>query len=283
MSTAYEQVIEPTRGWFPVSWKEISHYRDLLLLLVRKDFVTKFKQTVLGPAWFVIQPLLTTLVFTIVFGNFAGVSTDGLPGVPFYLAGLLLWSYFAACLPAIGSSLVVNANLFGKVYFPRIIVPFSILVANLISLGLQILTFLAFFLYYRFFTDVGHQMQLTWAVWLLPLLVFQTAMIALGCGLWLASITAKYRDVTMVMTFIVQTWMYATPVIYPLSEVPERFRILAALNPMTAVVEGVRYAFFGQASITSVHVLVSVLVTLTLLITGLALFGRIERTFVDYI
>lgn len=282
-ATNYELVIEPARGWLNIRWRELLHYRDLTLLLVRRDFVSKYRQTVLGPAWFVIQPLLTTLVFTVIFGNVARLGTDGMPHVPFYLAGLLLWSYFAQSLPAIGSCLIVNSNLFTKVYFPRLVVPLSIILSNLIALGLQFVTFLAFWAYYRFGTEAGGAMQANWTVLLFPLLVLQTAMIAAGVGLWLAVITSQYRDLQHLIPFIVQIWMYASFIIVPLSEVPERFRLWTALNPMVAVVEGTRYAFLGKAALTPLHVGVSASLTLAVFATGLAAFGRIERKFVDYI
>jgi lipopolysaccharide transport system permease protein len=282
-TTNYELVIEPSKGWFDIRWRELLHYRDLTLLLVRRDFVSKYKQTVLGPAWFVIQPLLTTLVFTIIFGNVARLGTDGMPHVPFYLAGLLLWSYFAQSLPAIGSCLIVNSNLFTKVYFPRLVVPLSILLSNLIALALQFVTFLAFWAYYRYATEAGAVMQANWTVLLFPLLIIQTAMLAGGVGLWLAVITSQYRDLQHLMSFIVQIWMYASFIIVPLSDVPERFRLWAALNPMVAVVEGTRYAFLGKAALTPLHIGVSAAITLVVFATGVAAFGRIERKFVDYI
>ena len=281
--TNYEQIIEPTRGWRVIDWRALVHYRDLLYLMVRRDFVAKYKQTVLGPAWFIIQPLITTLMFTVVFGKIAKIPTDGIPGQVFYLCNLLAWTYFSQSLPTIATSLITNAGLFTKVYFPRLIVPLAALVSNLLAFGLQLVTFLGFYFYFKFATPEGAGIQANLTLLALPLLILQTALISLGFGLWLAALTAKYRDFTHLMHFLVQLWMYATPVILPLRLVPEKLRIVFALNPMTAVVESFRYAFFSHATVNAGYLGLSVAITLVVLISGLLVFSRVEKTFVDVV
>ncbi len=281
--TNYEQIIEPTRGWRVIDWRALVHYRDLLYLMVRRDFVAKYKQTVLGPAWFIIQPLITTLMFTVVFGKIAKIPTDGIPGQVFYLCNLLAWTYFSQSLPTIATSLITNAGLFTKVYFPRLIVPLAALVSNLLAFGLQLVTFLGFYFYFKFATPEGAGIHANLTLLALPLLILHTALISLGFGLWLAALTAKYRDFTHLMHFLVQLWMYATPVILPLRLVPEKLRIVFALNPMTAVVESFRYAFFSHATVNAGYLGLSVAITLVVLISGLLVFSRVEKTFVDVV
>ena len=281
--TNYEQIIQPTRGWRVIDWRALVHYRDLLYLMVRRDFVAKYKQTVLGPAWFIIQPLITTLMFTVVFGKIAKIPTDGIPGQVFYLCNLLAWTYFSQSLPTIATSLITNAGLFSKVYFPRLIVPLAALVSNLLAFGLQLVTFLGFYFYFKFATPEGAGIHANLTLLALPLLILHTALISLGFGLWLAALTAKYRDFTHLMHFLVQLWMYATPVILPLRLVPEKLRLVFALNPMTAVVESFRYAFFSHATVNAGYLGRSVAITLVVLISGLLVFSRVEKTFVDVV
>lgn len=281
--TNYEQIIQPTRGWRVIDWRALVHYRDLLYLMVRRDFVAKYKQTVLGPAWFIIQPLITTLMFTVVFGKIAKIPTDGIPGQVFYLCNLLAWTYFSQSLPTIATSLITNAGLFTKVYFPRLIVPLAALVSNLLAFGLQLVTFLGFYFYFKFATPEGAGIHANLTLLALPLLILHTALISLGFGLWLAALTAKYRDFTHLMHFLVQLWMYATPVILPLRLVPEKLRLVFALNPMTAVVESFRYAFFSHATVNAGYLGLSVAITLVVLISGLLVFSRVEKTFVDVV
>src|SRR6516165_5296704 len=229
----YEIVIRPTRGWFHLNLADLWRYRDLLLLLVHRDFVARYKQTILGPAWYVLQPLLTTVVFSIIFGGIAKIPTDGLPPILFYLTGLLGWNYFAQTFQSTSGTLVVNAGLFGKVYFPRLIVPLSAVISNLVALAIQFATFLAAWIYFKLFTDAGELFGFSVGIVWLPLVLFQVAALSLGVGLWLSALTAKYRDFTFLSGFIIQLWMYATPVIYPLSQIPEKWRWIAVLNPMT--------------------------------------------------
>ena len=277
----YELVIRPTRGWFNLQLADVWRYRDLLFLLVHRDFVSKYKQTILGPAWFILQPLLTTVVFTLIFANVAKIPTDGLPPVIFYLAGLLPWSYFAQTFQSTSSTLVANAGLFGKVYFPRLVVPLSAVISNCIALTLQLATFLAFWAYFKFFTPAGPSFGFTNAVVWFPLLLLQIAALSLGVGLWLSALTAKYRDFAFLSGFIIQIWMYATPVIYPLSQIPEKWRWLAVLNPMTMPVESIKYMFLGQGVVVPAYVGASVAIAALCLLSGILVFNKVEKTFVD--
>ena len=276
-----EIIIEPNRSWFRIPWREIVQYRDLLYLLVRRDFVSKYKQTVLGPLWFVIQPLMTTLMFTVVFGKIAKIPTDRLPPMLFYLCGMLAWGYFAKCLGGTASTFVGNAHLFGKVYFPRLVVPLSVIVSNLMSFGIQLATFAAFWVYFKWFTAAGVLIRPNLFILTLPLLLVQTAAIGLGVGLWMSALSAKYRDFSYLADFMAQLWMYATPVVYPLSVVPERWRWVVALNPMAGIVESYRYALLGAGTVDPVYMGLSVLTTGLVLVSGLLVFNKVERTFID--
>lgn len=276
-----EFIIQPTSTWFRIPWREILQYRDLLFLLVRRDFVAKYKQTVLGPAWFIIQPLVTTLVFTVIFGKIAKISTDELPTMLFYLCGMLAWQYFSQCMQGTSMTFVANAGLFGKVYFPRLVVPLSVIISNLVAFTIQLITFLCFWVFYKFATDAGGRFGMTWWVLALPAMLLQTAAIGLGVGLWMSALTAKYRDFVHVSGFMNQLWLYATPVVYPMSAVPETWRWVFAMNPMSGIVETYRYAFLGAGTVSSVHLGISVLTTVILLVSGLLVFSRTERTFID--
>ncbi len=277
----YEIVIQPNSSWLYFDWKGLLEYRDLLVLLVRRDFLARYKQTLLGPAWFILQPLLTTVIFTVIFGKGVKISTEGIPPYLFYFCALVPWSYFSQCLSAISLSLTGNANLFRKVYFPRLIIPLSIILSNLMAFLLQLFTFLGFYFYFKFFTPQGAQIHPTAALFFLPLLLLQTAATSLGVGLWVAALTVKYRDFQHLVTFAVQLWMYLTPVIYPASVIPERWRFLIAFNPMAGVVECHRYAFFGTGMIESAYLSISAFTALFFLLTGLLIFNKVQRTFVD--
>lgn len=283
MSSTAEIVIRPTRGWFRLDLADLWRYRDLLWLLVHRDFVSKYKQTVLGPAWFILQPLMMTAVFTVVFGMVARIPTDGVPPVLFYLAGLLGWSYFAQTFQVTSSTLTFNASIFGKVYFPRLVVPLSTVISGLLAFGLQLATFLAFLGYYKFFTPAGAGLTVGTGILWFPAVMVQIAALSLGVGLWMAALTAKYRDFAFLSGFLVQIWMYATPVIYPLSRIPEEWRWVAAVNPMTTPVESIKLMFLGQGTVDPLHAAISVGLTLFFLVTGLALFQKVERTFVDVV
>jgi lipopolysaccharide transport system permease protein len=274
----YQYAITPKDKFLDLRLKDIWQYRDLLVLFVRRDFVATYKQTILGPIWFIIQPLLTTIVFTIVFGNIAKLSTDGLPPMLFYLAGVTSWNYFAECLKKSADTFTANAGIFGKVYFPRIIVPLSITITNIITFGIQLTLFLGFLAYYMF---TGASIAPNWYICTLPLLVLTMGFMGLGFGLYLTSMTTKYRDFKFLVAFGVQLLMYATPVIYPVSEVPEKYQWIILANPMTSIIETFRYAFLGAGNMSWSGLAYSVGFTLVLFISGLLLFNKTEKNFMD--
>jgi lipopolysaccharide transport system permease protein len=281
VSDDHELVIKPTRGWLSLDLVEVWRYRDLLGLLIHRDFVAKYKQTILGPTWFVLQPLLMTAVFTVVFGSVAKIPTDGLPPILFYLTGLLGWSYFAQTFANASGTLLNNAGLFGKVYFPRLVVPLAGAASNLLTFGIQLATVLAAWGWFKLFSPLGDHFGMARAIVWLPLLVIQIAALSLGVGLWLSALTSKYRDFAFLTPLLVQVWMYATPVIYPLSQVGERWRWLASLNPMAMPTEAIRFMFLGHASVTPGYLALSIGDTTALLLSGLVVFNRVEKTFVD--
>ncbi|MDD5194128.1 MAG: ABC transporter permease [Candidatus Omnitrophica bacterium] len=278
----YEIIIKANRNWFYIDWRGLLHYRDLLFLLVKRDFISRYKQTILGPLWFFIQPIVTTLVFTVVFNRVAKLSTDKLPPFLFYLCGITIWDYFSRCVAATSISLISHAQLFEKVYFPRLIVPLSNILSNLFSFAIQIATFVVFYIYFKYFTGAGILIDPSpHTLAILPILLLQTAAFALGVGLWVSALTAKYRDLSLLMTFIIQLWMYVTPVIYPVSTIPSHWRFIMAINPMASVVDLFRYAFFGTVALSLKYLGISILITVLTLVSGLLVFNKIERTFVD--
>jgi lipopolysaccharide transport system permease protein len=278
----FEVTLRPDTSWLRLELGSLWRYRDLLSLLVWRDFVSKYKQTILGPLWFVVQPLCMTLVFTVIFGAVARLSTDGLPPLLFYLCGQLGWNYFAQNLSSNSATFVNNSALFSKVYFPRLIVPLASLVTNLLAFGIQALTFVAFYVYFKY-TRHFDGFGVSSGVVMLPLLVLQTAVLSLGVGLVLSALTAKYRDLTHLSPLLIQVWMYATPVIYPLSTFPMKWRWIAVVNPMTPIVESFRLVLLGTGTVEPRHVAASIAITVAVTIAGLLLFGRIERTFVDIV
>jgi len=274
----WTMVIRPQRGWWDLRLGELWRYRDLVMLFVRRDFVAQYKQTILGPLWYLIQPVLTTVVFTVVFGNIAGLPTDGLPSFVFYLSGTVIWQYFAENLNKTSQTFITNAQLFGKVYFPRLAVPVSILISNLITFSIQFGLFLVFALY---FMVRGSAVQPNLAILLTPVLLLMMAGLGLGFGIIVSSLTTRYRDLRFLVTFGVQLWMYGTPVIYPVSAIPERFRLLIMANPLTPIVETFRYAYLGAGTVHSWHLLYSAAFMLAVLLGGTLLFNRVEQTFMD--
>lgn len=274
----WTMVIRPRRNWFDLRLNELWAYRDLVALFVWRDFVAQYKQTILGPLWYLIQPVLTTVTFTLVFGRLAGLSTDGVPDFLFYMAGAVVWSYFSACLTKTANTFTGNAAIFGKVYFPRLAVPVSILFSNLIAFAIQLALFLAFLAYYML---SGAAVAPT--IWLLamPLLLLLMAGLGLGIGIIVSSLTTRYRDLQFLVAFGAQLLMYATTVIYPLSAVPEKYRWVLVANPMTPVVETFRFAFLGQGMVELLHLAYSVAFTLVVLVVGVVLFSRVEQTFMD--
>jgi len=276
-------IIQPSKGLLHIDWRGLLEYRDLLVLLVRRDFLAKYKQSVLGPLWFIIQPLATTIVFTVIFGNVAKLPSDGMPKMLFYLCALVPWNYFAVSLQSTATSFTTNMHLFGKVYFPRLIVPLSVVVSNLIAFAIQLLTFLGFFVYFKFFSVAGPLIRPSLELALVPVLLLQVALLSLGFGLLISALTVKYRDLVYAMTFLVQLWMYATPIVYPLSQIPVQWQWVFALNPMTAVIEMFRYAFLGSGAIKPWVLGVSLSMTILILAIGIVLFSRVEKTFMDTI
>ncbi len=237
-----------------------------------------YKQTILGPLWFLFQPLFTTLVFTVVFGRIAKLSTDGLPQILFYLSGIVAWNYFSGCLNKTSDTFVANAGIFGKVWFPRLAVPISIVISNLITFAIQFLLFMGFWFY--FFIN-GSTINTQPLIMLLPFLIVQMAALGLGCGIIISSLTTKYRDLTQLVGFGVQLWMFATPIVYPTSQIPERFQWIIALNPMSPIIEVFRYSFLGAGTINPSHIALSVLTTVVVLFIGIILFSRVEKSFMD--
>lgn len=283
--TDLEIRIRPNTSWFHIDFQGLKNYRDLLWLLVQRDFTAKYKQTILGPLWFLISPLLNSLAFTLVLGKIMGVLTDGLPPLIFFLSGQLGWTYFSTVLGATSNSLAGNTHLFAKVYFPRIIPPFAVSLSSLLALVIQLLTFLAFYAVHQFTHAPETRLAApTWLWALFPLVVFHMAVLALGVGLVLSALSAKYRDVQQVQGFIVNLWMYFTPVIFPLSSLTSKYpnvAWIADLNPMTAIVEMTRRLFLGVGTVSLPSYLVSVAITVVLFAIGLFSYQKSARTFVD--
>lgn len=273
----WSDIIEPRRNWFDWRLGDLWRARDLILLFVWRDFVSVYKQTILGPLWYLIQPILTTLTFTVVFGQIASLPTDKLPDFVFYMAGSVIWAYFAECLNKTSVTFISNSSLFGKVYFPRLAVPISILLSNLIAFLIQFVLFLIFVLYYWMKGLVAPN----WSVALLPLYLLIMAGLGLGLGIIVSALTTRYRDLQFFVRFGVQLFMYATPVIYPLSSIPQKYRIFILANPLTSVVEGFRYSFLGAGELNATLLSYSVVFTLVALTIGIMLFNRIEATFMD--
>lgn len=275
----YRTHIRANRPWWIINWRELLEYRDLFWLTVHRDLTSIYKQSVLGPLWFVIQPIMTTLVFTVIFGNIAGMNTDGIPSFLFYQSGLVLWNYFAGVMNGAASSLLANAGVLRKVYFPRLIPPLSSVVTYLGHFCINFMLFLAFFTY---FLVKGSPIHPSWWVLLLPLLIFHCACVGLGAGLWLSAMTIKYRDISFALPFLTQLWMFASPVILPSSSF-SNWKWLIAVNPMAGVIELFRFSFLGAGSPDRVILISSFLVGLLLLGSGLLVFNRAQRTFVDTI
>ena len=273
--------ITPDNNLLDLKLKDVWHYRDLLLLLVRRDFVSFYKQTILGPLWFFIQPLFTTIIYTFIFGNLAAIPTDGLPQPLFYLAGITAWNYFADCLTKTSSVFTANAGLFGKVYFPRLIVPLSIVISNLIRFGVQMALFVVMMAVYWI---KGASFHPNAYLLLFPFLLLLMAMLGLGLGMIISAMTTKYRDLTFLITFGIQLLMYLTTVIYPLSVVKAkypRYLWLVEYNPMTPIIEAFRYGFLGQGTFTMLSLGITTAITTVILLFGIVIFNRVERTFVD--
>lgn len=283
-SQQWDLVIKGHTSLFDLKFNDLWRYRDLLIMFVKRDFVSFYKQTILGPLWFFIQPIFTTLVFTFVFGNLAGISTDGVPQQLFYLVGITSWSYFSDCLTKTSTVFKDNASIFGKVYFPRLIMPLSIVVSNLVRFGVQLLLLLLMMGYFYLFPAEGMHFSVTTAIFFFPVLILLMALLGLGIGLIITAITTKYKDLTFLVTFGVQLLMYATTVIYPLSYAKEKgYGTIVELNPMTGIIEAIRYAFLGKGEFDLSSMSYSVIVTLVVLFFGILIFNKTEKNFVDTI
>lgn len=270
--------IKPHSKWYDLRLKEIFRYKDLLFLFVRRDFVSIYKQTILGPLWFFIQPIITAITFTVIFGNLAKISTDGLPQVLFYMCGITLWNYFSDTLTKTSDTFSANANIFGKVYFPRMIMPLSVVVSNLIKLGVQFLLFIAIWIYYLIQTNQVHPNS---TIVLVPFLIILIGFMGLSFGIIISSLTTKYRDLKFLVTFGVQLMMYASPIVYPLSIVPEKYKWLILANPVTSVIETFKFAFLGVGEFNWMHLGYSFGFTTVLFLISLIIFHRVEKTFMD--
>lgn len=274
----YKTVIKPKRAWFDLNLKELFRYRDLIMLFVRRTFVSQYKQTILGPAWAVIQPLLTTVVLTVVFGNIAGLAPSGVPTFAFYLCGSVAWTYFSSCLTSTSTTFTSNAAIMGKVYFPRLVMPVSAVISQLISFAIQFCFFLIFWVYYII---SGANIHPNVYIIMTPLFLLHLAMLSLGVGIVISAMTTKYRDLAMVVGFGVQLWMYATPVAYDISVIPDKFLSLYMLNPVTPIITMFRYAYLGVGEPCMPFYAISFAVTLAVLFIGILMFNRVEKTFMD--
>jgi lipopolysaccharide transport system permease protein len=275
--TTYE--IKPQSSLLDLKLKETWRYRDLVSMFVRRDIVTMYKQTILGPLWYFIQPLLTTLVFTVIFGKVAKIPTDGLPPLLFYLAGVTAWNYFADSFKNTSDTFKKNENIFGKVYFPRIVMPLSIVISGLLKFGIQLVLFIGFVVY---FMAVGVDLQPVWPLlWLLPFLLLLMGFMGLGFGMIISSLTTKYRDLTFLIAFGIQLLMYGTPVIYPLSAIPEKYQWIVEANPMTSIIESFRYMFLGEGSFSWQALGYTTVFTVVLFFLALIVFNKTEKNFMD--
>ncbi|WP_394963959.1 ABC transporter permease [Candidatus Allofournierella excrementigallinarum] len=277
-------IIKPRTGWFDIDLKELWQYRDLVVMFVKRSFATLYKQTILGPAWILINPLLTTVIFTVVFGGIAGLAESGVPSFLFYMAGNAIWSFFASCITGTANTFVTNAGLFGKVYFPRLTMPISQVLISLVNLVIQMVMFFVFWVWFYFFGQAYGAVQMNLWVLALPAVLLLVMVMGLGVGIIVSSLTTKYRDLAIVVSFGVQLWMYATPVVYSMSEIAgnsPRLLVLMRLNPMTEPVQVFRYALLGCGEVSPAWLLYSAAVALVTLVAGVVLFSRVEKTFMD--
>jgi lipopolysaccharide transport system permease protein len=274
----YKTVIKPKNSLFDIDFKELWQYRDLFSMFVKRDIITQYKQTILGPLWFFIQPAITTIMYMVVFGGIAKIPTDGLPQPLFYLAGIVCWQYFADCLNKTSSTFVSNQGIFGKVYFPRLIIPLSNVVSGLLRMGIQFAMFLIVYVYFLF---QGVGVAPTIYIFLLPLLVVMLAGLSLGFGILISSMTTKYRDLTLLFGFIVQLWMYVTPIIYPLSTMSPKHQWIMALNPITSIVETFKFGTMGVGTFSWGQLAYSFSFMVLLLAIGIVVFNKVQRSFMD--
>ncbi len=278
MNEKFTTVIQPKNGWFDLHLKELLRYKDLIILFVKRNFTSQYKQTILGPAWAIIQPFITTVIFTLVFGNIAGLAPSGIPTFLFYLSANIVWQFFSGCLTTTSSTFTANAAILGKVYFPRLVMPISSVISQLIPFAIQLVFFLIFWIYYLV---VPSGVEPNLYIVLFPLIIFQLALLGLGFGVIISACTTKYRDLAMAVGFGTQLWMYATPIAYDISIIPEKYLSLYMLNPVTPAVMAMRYAFLGTGYFDLKCYLISWIVTIIVLFIGIVLFSRVEKTFAD--
>ena len=276
-NTEWTNVISSDHSLFKLNLKEVWDYRDLVFMFVKRDFISSFKQTILGPLWFFINPIFTTVVYLIVFGNIANLSTDGAPKILFYLAGVTLWNYFSSSLGGTSNVFVGNAGIFGKVYFPRLVMPITIVISNLMRFGVQFLLFLVVFFYYWYKGEVTPN----WWVLFTPIFILMMSLFALGVGMIFSSLTTKYRDLSMLLTFGISLYMYATPVIYPTSLLSAKIQPYAKYNPLTGIFEGFKYAWMGVGEFHPIMLVYSPVIILILLAIGTVIFNKVEKGFMD--
>lgn len=278
MEEKWTTVLKPKHKLMDLNLKELLAYKDLIFLFVKRNFVTKYKQTILGPLWLIISPILTTLMFVVVFGNIAGLSTDGSPQMAFYMAGNIVWAYFSLCVTQTSNTFVANAAVFGKVYFPRLVAPVSTVITGFVDFMIQFALFAVILAVYIF---TGSPVKVNaWAL-TTPLLVLQLALLGMGVGIIVSSLTTKYRDLTILVTFGVQLWMYASPIVYSVTQIPEQYRFLYLLNPVSPIVTIFRYGFLGSGYVPLVSWGISWITTLIVVFIGVIMFTRIEKTFMD--
>lgn len=280
MEDDFSTIIQPKRGWFDINIKELWNYKYLISLFVKRDFTANYKQTILGPMWFLLQPLLTTIVFTIIFGNVAKLPTGGLPPFLFYFAGITCWNYFATCLTKTSDTFIANANIFGKVYFPRLTVPVSTVLTSMITFCLQFVMLMCLVLFYWI---RGSEITMSFKIMIVPLLLVQMATLGLGCGIIVSSMTTRYRDLAMLVGFATQLWMYITPVAYSLDMFSSKWQTLLYLNPMTAIVDNFRYLVMGIGNFNYFSQIISIIITFIILTIGVIMFSRVEKNFMDTI
>ena len=279
MEKEWTMIIRPQEKLWKINLKEVWAYRDLITLFVKRNIVVQYKQTILGPLWYLIQPILTVIMNMVVFGGIAHMSTDGIPQALFYMAGNVCWFYFSDCLNQTSNTFVANQGMFGKVYFPRMVVPISTVLSNLLRFGIQLLLFVAIWIY--FFAS-GSDIHLTWTILLVPILVVMLAGLGLGFGILISSMTTKYRDLTILFTFVVQLWMYATPIVYPISMVTnETLHTIIMLNPMTSIIEAFKYATLGQGYFSWGALGYSFAFMCILMLWGIIIFNKVQRSFMD--
>jgi lipopolysaccharide transport system permease protein len=275
----WDIVVKGEASAFRLDLKELWKYRDLIYMFVKRDFIAIYKQTILGPAWHFVQPILSTITFTFIFGRIAGLSTDGIPAPVFYMSGIILWGYFSECFKKTSGTFIANAHIFGKVYFPRMVMPISVVISALISLSVQMILLLGVWMYYYF--QPGSPLNASVYIFLFPLLILIMAIMGLGFGIVVSSLTTKYRDFTHLVGFGIQLLMYLSPVIYPLSTVSGDFRYILLANPMTPIIETFRFAFLGSGEFSWFYLLYSGIFSITIFVFGIFLFNRVEKTFTD--